>query len=397
MPLQNFFEGQFFLIRKFMTGSGEVVRCIRVDPDFKDLLLKALCKIDDDDPNITLVYDKPFRQIETFFDGLLEVLRSEYEKYRSALEKEQIYLNINTTGVKNETQIEQFVRVACSFSDQLPETIGSVVFLLDTDGTEDKENFKKTLKLLTQQITSQWVKFLIIDTRVTPVLEGLEADADKYGFQEFYMPPDQIEQSVANDLRQPFLLSPTERRRYIALLGGFAFSNKKYDEALTYQTQWLQESEKDNDPAEMASACYNIGNTFLAQKRYETAEEFFLKACQLCLDHHIDAVLPLLLVNLGTTLYHQKRLDESVSAFEVAIQNFESQNLQPGIAHGYDCLASVYFSEKLYDLAEIAWQKALATYQKITSDAFQDTNEAGRKDIEQKLKHLSATRNQKEN
>jgi tetratricopeptide (TPR) repeat protein len=207
--------------------------------------------------------------------------------------------------------------------------------------------------------------------------------------QTFHIAPEEIESQAKADLTRDNL-DPAERRQYLALLGGFAYARRQYDDAQKHQQEWLDAVGPDGAPSETANACYNLGNTQLARKDYEAAEATYGKALDLALDHNLGALAPMVLTNLGVTLYRQNRLEHALDAFTVARQTCQAQGLRPAEAHVLDCLARTHEAGGKLEEAGAAWNEALAVYDSMTSETFAQVRDGGRADIIEKLERLSA-------
>jgi tetratricopeptide (TPR) repeat protein len=390
MPLNDFFQNQFAMLKYFMEMPGEVVRCVRVDPDLKEMFLKAMAKMEDepDFSHMIIPCDTAFESPAQFFSGLQARLTEEYEKHAAALKEEGIVLEVPDDKHSHLNPGLKFCVTASKLSDSFPDSVGSLIFLLDPEEVKDKESYVEAIEFLTQNTHSVWVKYLILDQRLEPVLEGLEERNDKAGMQVFYVSPEEIEALIRADMENPFRLTPVERRQYIGLLAGFSFGRKDYDEAARLQLKWIGESEKNGTPQETANAYYTLGNTQLAQEDFLAAEDAYCKSIELCLDHEVNSLAPLVVTNLGVALHRQQRVEEAIQCFNTARNAFKAQNQLPGEAHALDCLASMYYAEERHEEAETAWLEALALYDGITSKAFSDVRRAGRQDLQGKLERL---------
>ena len=185
--------------------------------------------------------------------------------------------------------------------------------------------------------------------------------------------------------RQP---DPVQHRRTLRVLAGFAFGNKRYDEAARLQAEWASLAESGGAPGGGRERLLQPRRYTAQRGDLSAAEEQYLKCCQLCMDHSVNGVLPMALTNLGVTLFRQKHVEEGLASLRVAYQNFRAQNHKPGMAFVFDTLATVYHAERQDDEAERAWLSALDVYKGITSDAFADLRKSGCDDISAKLERF---------
>ncbi|MGH9370486.1 MAG: hypothetical protein ACRD15_03020, partial [Vicinamibacterales bacterium] len=266
MPLSEFFTDQFRQIKGFMLDPSEVVRVVRVDPDLRYVLIKALVKMDDepDNPHAMLFADASFVSREEYFATLLDKLERDYEANAASLEKRGTRFVAPNGASQQLDPCTQFCSYASGLADALPDSTGSLVFVLDPEEVADAGSFRQSVELLASQVDSKWLKFIVMDSRLEPRLDGVDG-IDRVGCQTFYMPPDEIEKKLKEQAQQPQSFDPLQHRRTLGVLAGFAFSNKDYDEAARLQTEWALLAESAGAPAEAASAYYNLGNTLLAK------------------------------------------------------------------------------------------------------------------------------------
>ena len=390
MPLKDFFEKQFQMLEEFMITPDQVVRCVRIDPEFKDLFIKALVRMEEDpeNPHLMIPCDVPFDNIDPYFDGLFNCISENYQQHASELEAQGVQFKVPFDESEKLSPGEKFVRYVSTLSDSLPDSVGSLVFILDPQEIKEKEEFKKAIEFLAVNTQSMWVKYLVLDQRVDPILSGIEERTDRVGYQTFYMSPENIEQQTKEDLKNPSSVSPLERRQYIGLLAGFAFARKEYDEAEKLQKEWVKLAESEGTPSEAACAYYNLGNTLLAKEDLLSAEDCFCKSIKLCLENKNNGLLPMVLTNLGITFHRQKRIPEAIQSFQVARDTFKALNLPPGEAYVLDSLATIFQAEGKNQEAEASWLEALSIYNGVTSDTFTDVREGGIRDIKDKLEKL---------
>ena len=386
MALNTFFAEQFEQLQGFMVSPVEQLRCMRVDPELKPLLLKALARLDEQPDNLhILVYcDAAFANGEQYFRDLLSRLAEEYRRHADALGDVDARFALANTK-PNDRAGDRLVRYFAALSESLPDQVGSLALLLDPTEVADDREWQRAMAFLASRTPSPWAKYLVLDRRVDPRLQPLEGRRASVGTQTFYLPPAEIERRVQDDLRHPERLSAVEQRQYASLLAGFAMARQDYPEAARLQQAAIRRAERDGVPAEAANGWYNLGNTRLAEEDYVAAEACYCKAVELCTDHQLHGLLPLALTNLGLTLHRQRRIDDAIRALKTARDVFRAQNHRPGEAHVLDCLATICHQDGRDDTAEKAWLHALAVYDGISAGDCAEVRQAGRADIVMKL------------
>jgi len=388
VSLKSYFPEQFAQLEGFFLSATERVRLLRIDPEMRPMLIKALSRMDEDKafPHALTLYSQPFTEPISYFESLYGVLQKSYEQNAA----QGLKLAAPADDSASLKAPAKFARYASLLAESLPEQIGSLVFILAPDEVADPPNFRKSIAFLAENIRSDWLKVLVLDLRTKPMLEGLEGEQAKIGVQTLYLAPEEIERRVQEDLQAPASLLPEERRQYKGLLAGFAFSNRRYDEAAQLQRAWASEAEQDGAPADAASAHYNLGNTLLAQSSWPDAIEAFSKACELCIEHKVIGLAPFAYANLGIALHRNGEFSQAFASLKVARDMFKAQNHRAGEAYVVDALAQMYALDGRKAEAEKSWRYCLSLYEGMTSTMFADLRASGSKDVLEKLEKLGA-------
>ncbi|MEP7245314.1 MAG: tetratricopeptide repeat protein [Gammaproteobacteria bacterium] len=380
MSLTSFFPEQFDQLKGFFISATDVVRHLKIDPEMRPLLFKALARMEDDPefPHALTRYSQPFAEPVSYFEGMLEILRQSMPTPPDS----------KTSALKAPAR---FTRYASALAEKLPDNVGSLVFVLNPDSVADVPAYRKSIAYLAEHIRSDWVKFLVLDSRAEPLLEGIERERSRIGVQTLYLSPQEIEQRVREDLQSPAALSPAERRQYKGLLAGFAFSNKDYDQAAELQRAWASEAVQEEEHGDAASAYYNLGNTLLAKGDWSEATAAFCSACELCVEHQVNGLAPFVYANLGVSLHRQQQFAQAFAALKVARDMFKAQNYRAGEAFVVDTLAQMYALDGRNSEAERSWRYCLSLYDGMTSSTFRDVRAAGRSEVIAKLAKLGVS------
>jgi tetratricopeptide (TPR) repeat protein len=389
MALKNFFTVQHDMLRLFITELEQSVRVVQVAAELQPLLMKALAGLDSEDsPHLLMCLETPFENPRQFFDGLVGELNAELARWETPLANAGFEYKVRPENLSYLAASERFVAYAGGLADAFPETFGALVLILAPERVADPEKFRAAIHFLAKETPTPWLKYIIVDDRANPALTDMEKENPHVWVQTFHIAPEEIESQAKEDLARGGL-DPAERRQYLALLGGFAYARRQYDEAQRLQQEWLDALGAEGAPSETANACYNLGNTQLARKDYAAAELTYGRALELALDHNLGALAPMVLTNLGVTLYHQERLEQALQAFTVARQTCQAQGLRPAEAHVLDCLARTHEAGGKFEEAGAAWTEALAVYDSMSSETFAQAREGGRADILAKLERLA--------
>jgi tetratricopeptide (TPR) repeat protein len=276
-----------------------------------------------------------------------------------------------------------------SLAEGLPDHVGSLVVVLDPAEVADPAGFREALAWLAENTWSNWVKYLVLDDRLKPQTAGVEEVSKRASKQVMYQSPEEFEARIRDALQNDVSLSPDLRRRYTAMLGGFALSRKNHDAAAEAYRRQIELIRLDGVPAEEAQAHYCLGNVMLARRDLPAAEEAYARALELALAHQQTQLMGLVLTQLGVVLARQGRAEEAEESFRVARQAARNTNTPPLEAFALDNQAQSFLAAGDNAAAERCWKESLAVYDGITSDALPDVKEAGRKDILMKLEMLS--------
>jgi tetratricopeptide (TPR) repeat protein len=387
MSLKFYFPEQLGHLKNFMVSAYHAVRCVRIDPEMTPILTRMLARLDEDPecPHLFLAHTAPFKDPIAYFDGLLALVVSEYEKTADSLRASGLAVRPPPAPDAGQKSPARFLKYAAALAQGLPDHVGSLVILIDPDAVDEVETYRRAILFLAANNPSPWLKFLVLDSRTAPRLAGLEEDSERIGIQTFYLGPEEIEARAAEDLKAPGALSPAERRQYIGLLGGLAFARKDHERAEHLQRRWLAEAENSGNPEEAATAAYNLANTLAARGAHDEATAHYCRACDVAVDSQQHALAALAYTNLGLCLHRQGAVEPAVASLRVARDTFRALNHRPGEAYVVDCLAQLYAGEGEGEKAAQAERYALSLYDGITSSSFKDLHEGGRADALAKL------------
>jgi tetratricopeptide (TPR) repeat protein len=396
MPIGEEFQKQFALLDEFMDAPGAAMRIVRIDQEFEDFLLKALLKKDEDDhfPHFIIPIDDAFESQDQYCQVLLDTIKSQYETHKADIEAEGIHFTVPYSETDDLSANEKFTRYVCALADAMLDDMGSLVFLCYPPSVGDPEQWRLTWAMIMSQTTSDWVKFIVYDSRTEPRLDDLLDKSDNVSDQTFYVDPADLETKVRKLLEDPSKLTPIEHRRYLAMVGSFDFSNRKYDTAVSEQRELVTLCEDGGEPPEVASAYYNLGNTYLAQKQFEQADDSYLKCIDISLEHEINGMLPMAYINLGVSMHRQEAIKEAIQCMKVARDYYQALNNPPGEAYALDCLAQLCFEQRAYERAEEFWVEAYKIWDGMTGSHFEDARTDGGEFIADKLRKLYEHTNQ---
>lgn len=424
---EEFFVDQLEEIETFLLDPDRSVLRLIIDPEMRRVPLNYLIRREEmaDFPHLMQAYAQDFSSPERWFAQLLEEFETEIARNREDLEKAGVVLKIPAQPAGGELKPwARFLQRADGIAESFPDTIASLVFLLEAEQIDDPKAFCRGIEYLADKTASEWLKFIVIEPRLEPTLEEL-AEHPKVKSQLFWLSPEEIERRAEADLPReegskgkqraaaammrsfpsaqaggtvasrktavrkasPSGPIPRNERLALATVGLMAFGRKDYVKAAKMQKRAVREAKASKDPLETATSLYNLGNTYIAAERSEEAVEVLSQAADGCCYHKLDQLTPMVFANLGVALHRIGSAEQAFDSLKVARDIFRSQKNRPGEAHVCDCLALIYLEQDRRNDAEKAWNYALKLYDGIENPAMADVKNAGREDIVTKLKH----------
>jgi tetratricopeptide (TPR) repeat protein len=423
---EEFFAEKLEELEEFLLDPDHCVLRLVIDPEMRRVPVNYLVRREEmaDFPHLLLSFAQDFASPERWFKQLLEAFESEIERSQEELRSAGVEVKKPATAPGQEAKPwVRFLGRAESVACSLPDSVASLVFLLEAEKIDDPENFARGVKYLADKTASEWLKFIVIESRLEPVLEDL-AEHPKVRSQLFWLSPEEIERRAEADLpsedgskvkkraaaalmpsftggktgeppsgiaaaakTRPSGPIPCSERLALATVGLMAFGRKDYVKAEKMQKRAVREAKASKDPLETATSLYNLGNTYIAAERPEEAVEALSQAADGCCYHKLDQLTPMVFTNLGVALHRAGSAEQAFDSLKVARDIFRSQNNRPGEAHVCDCLALIYLERERRKEAEKAWHYALTLYDGIENPAMADVKAAGREDIIGKLKH----------
>jgi tetratricopeptide (TPR) repeat protein len=390
MPLGAFFEDQLREIRAFLEDPDSVVRIVQVDPEMRPILLRMLAGLDEEDtfPHLLIGHGGRFGDPVQWFGELQNVLEAEISHQAAALAAERIDA---TNRAKDPAQRGPwpFMARAEQFADSLPDSSGSLTFIIEPEQVDDPPGFVRSIGFLAEKVRSHWLKFIVLDQRLGPRLTEL-ASHDGVELQTFWCSPQELQARLDAMLAVHDGSASPEARRVRSMAAAAAFANKDYPKALALQRGLLADAQAGGTPADQAMSAYGLGNTLLAAGEAEAAAETFIQACQLCATYGLNELAPMAYTNLGVSLHRLGDFDQAFAALRVGSTFYRAQGNLPGEAFVCDNLAVIYQELGHPAEAEKVLRYVLGRYDGITNPAMADVRESGRADVLAKLERLSA-------
>ncbi|MFY7953062.1 MAG: tetratricopeptide repeat protein [Armatimonadaceae bacterium] len=394
MPLQQFFEEQVRSLRIFLNTRGCGMRVVLSDPDTKTITHKLLAGLENDD-RVTAVLvptDAPFADAATFCRKVYADVVDSYQPFAVPLEAEYILPPPAWESLKSPDPAERLARGLAMFANALPEDVGAVAVVLDPSEVTNAAEYRRVLAHLKGNTPSEWVKYVVIDDRLNGHTVDLVMSDDAVQAQSMHLPPAEIEARAKQALAAG-LVTAAERLAYTGLLASFAAARKEYGVALDLYTRQLELAEASGTPGDLAGVQYNLGNTYLAMSDHTAAALTYSDGLKLAMTANLPALVPMLLTNLGVTLFHGGAPEKAVECFATARVYARNLNQPPTEAHILDSLAKCHALAGQHAEAEKCWAEALATYDKISAPPLAYARDGGKRLIHLQLEqHYAKTR-----
>ncbi|MEM9049574.1 MAG: tetratricopeptide repeat protein [Pseudomonadota bacterium] len=388
MSLKTFFPEQFEAIRRFLEAPDQVVRRVVIDPEMEEMFLKAMGRMQEEEGffHIFLLHQGPCTDANAYFEALTSVAEEAFEDARAELAGVAGRIDMLRRTADRVAAPRHFHQIAEAMAEGMPDECGCLTFILAPQTAPDPAIYARTMRFLAETTVSEWLRFIMLDLRQAPVLNGLE-DLPGVSSQQFYLGPDEIERRVAEDLRAD-RLEPKERRQYLAMLAGFHFTRGEHEDAARLHRQAMKEAGADADPGERATTLYNFGNTCAAAKRFPEAVKAYSEAAELCIAHKNAGLAPFVYINLGSTLHKAGDFPQAYASLKVARDMFRAQGHLPGEAHVCDTLAELYHADGDDKNAVKSWAYAHRLFGRVSARHFADLRQTGQDGIEMKLKRI---------
>jgi hypothetical protein len=258
MALRDFFEDQLEAIRAFLDFPGPRLRAILHDGEMRPVLLRMLKGLENDEdcPHLMIASEASFHDEEQYCRALLADLEAAVDEHRAVLADEGIELprpRIEHPGAPTPAR-DRFGRYFAALADAMPDQIGAVALVIEPEAMDDRAAFASTMAALAEETSSDWAKYIVLDSRSAPLLAACQEASPRASVQEFYLAPETIEAGIRRDLESDPFLSQKERLQYTAMLGTFAAARKETEPAMALQREALAMAESDGGSIDRANA-----------------------------------------------------------------------------------------------------------------------------------------------
>lgn len=193
--LESFFPERLEAMEAFLLDPGRVCLRVVIDPELRRMPLNYLGRQDDDPafPHLILSFFEPFNAPHNWFARLLAMLEGEIDAQRETLAELGVDLARPLADERRRSRTwELFLDQAERIAASLPDNVGSLVFVIEPETVEDPENWRRGMRFLADRTASPWLKFIVLEPRLHPLLESLSGHP-KVTTEVFWLSPEEIE------------------------------------------------------------------------------------------------------------------------------------------------------------------------------------------------------------
>lgn len=187
----------------FLRTDASMMRLV-LDPEFRNMPINYLVQREDqpDFPHLLIGYFEPFQSPVAWLDGLIEMVNAQISENMDE-GRAICQTSKHRTEIAPKIQRDiwrEFLTSLDDFAENLPDQVGSLIFVLDPPDIVETDVWLKRMRFLADHTRSPWLKFLVLDKRGDPALAALE-DHPRVETLLFWMSPDEIERRADNVLK----------------------------------------------------------------------------------------------------------------------------------------------------------------------------------------------------
>lgn len=408
MPLRDPFALRIATIQAFMELPSFRLLELSRPPDLELLVRKVLARMadDPDDPHAYVYLAPGFDGYRAFFTAVAGAVAADVGRARVHMDDVEMEVpeppELGETGSGEGVPKDdrdgptrwptrwagQVADYLSAVGDALPDGAGSLVLVVEPDGSGDRRALGWSLGALAWYMRSDRAKLLVVDGGDDPLVSPDGGVEDRLVRLDFAVPPDELEKQVLSDLDSD-TLGPAEARRYQLLAGAFATSAGRFDDAETRLRAALEETRGRGEPGEEANVLYNLGTLHIRREHFEEASETLTRAASAAFEGENNALAAMALTNLGVALHREGRGAEALESFGAAREIFRALDHRPGEAHVLDCTARSW-AEADPERARALWREAAELYDSIEAPHLHEVRETGRDDALARIRRLES-------
>jgi tetratricopeptide (TPR) repeat protein len=149
----------------------------------------------------------------------------------------------------------------------------------------------------------------------------------------------------------------------------------------------LQRAADAASPGDEASAAASLGGTLLAEGKTQEAVEVYFRGCDICSQHNLTALAPLVYKGLALALHRLGEKEQAYSAFRTARGFLNADGNAVGEAHLCDAFAMLLANDGRGDEAARIWRYMRGLYERMDDAALAGARSSGLQEVEAKLQH----------
>lgn len=343
--MQHIIQEVVDTLQNFINHEEQYVMLIEAGEQEAPLLLKSFGIVEEDDasPDIFISIGDDFQDTRRYVELTIERQREQIEVLNIELEKigkpplEEIPAELFERNKPSQIRLLELFRHIRNIVEPDRQLIW--VFYPLTD-VEKEDFFMNLFEDIAQKIMNGELANTKIILRDTPSFLlrtklGCETENENEYTNNpkvFCYRPKLDFQSVLEKMEQQAKnknLPPEERVQSVMLLAGADVAEKRYEQALSKNSQVLKHYQKTKQKQNESVVHNNIGDIYYLQGDYPQAQKNYEKAINIAVEEKSQPLVIYQSINLGNSLFMQKNYDEAFPYYESSEKLAEINQVLP--------------------------------------------------------------------
>lgn len=374
MPLAAYVAEQMAMLEAFMAAPRSVVRVLLIGPELRDIIQRMLTWRGDqpDCPHRILVFGAPFADPVSWFEAMRAALDAAVPNVPHEAEP--------ATRPGPWAFLLRAEAVAEAMSGQ-----GAQVVLIVSSEIAMREDYLRSIAFLVERVRSRRLKFVVFDDRTQPILATPTPGQARLTSQTCWCPPEQLRRRAA-----AAAAAPEATASDAALAGSLALAMGDAAGAEAAQRVALRRAAEAASRVDEASAAASLGATLVAEGKMQEAVEVYVRGCDVCSQHELTGLAPLLCKGLGLALHRLGEKEQAYSAFKTARGFLHADGNVIGEAHLCDALATLLAQDGRPEEAVRIWRYVRGLYERLDHPALAQARANGSAEVDAKLRQHGA-------
>lgn len=394
-------------LQKFINHEEQSVMLIEADAQEAPLLLKSFGIVEEDDasPDIFVSLGDDFLDTRRYVELAIERQREQIEVLNIELAKinkpslEEIPAELFERNKPSQIRLLELFQHIRKIVEPDRQLIW--VFYPLTDIVAEKEDFflnlfeEITVKIMRGELAN--TKIILRDTPSFLLRKKFDCETEKEDVftnnpqVSCYRPkldfPSILEKMEKQAKNKD--LPPEERVQSVMMLAGVDVAEKRYDEALSKNTQVLKHYQKTKQKQNESVVHNNIGDIYYLQSDYPEAQKNYEKAINIAVAEKSQPLVIYQSINLGNSLFMQKNYDEAFPYYESSEKLAEMNKVLPQRVQALERMGDTKRAQGETD-------EAIEIYEKAADICRENKYDLGLKGILERLCEVHAEKSDQE-